>query len=68
MIWLLPHPLPPLRYIRPATNRKTEKQRQLAEERGREGMGESYDSVKAWSSINHSILSGGEEQQTGRKN
>jgi|LakMenEpi03Aug12_release.lakeMendotaPanAssembly.Ray.scaffolds.fasta_scaffold2938583_1 hypothetical protein len=42
-------------------NRKTEKQRQLADERGREGVGESYDSVKAWSSINHSILPGGEE-------
>jgi len=41
--------------------RKTEKERQLADGRGWEGGGrgaESYDRNKAWSSINHTILSG----------
>ncbi len=55
-IWLHAHPVPPQRhYARPATHRKTEKERQLSD-RGREG---------AWSWIirpqeslfNHSILS-----------
>ncbi len=45
---------------RPATHRKTEKERQLADGRGR-GRGwrgvESYDRKKVWSSINHSKLS-----------
>jgi hypothetical protein len=44
---------------RPATHRKTEKERQIAD--GREGRlrgsRKSYDDEKAWSSINHSILS-----------
>jgi hypothetical protein len=44
----------------PATHRKTEKQRQLADVRGGGGGGraKSYDSEKAWSSINHSTLYG----------
>jgi hypothetical protein len=38
---------------------KTEKERQLAHERGGEDRGgaRSYDDEKAWFSINHSILS-----------
>ncbi len=51
-------PLPPLPSVsRPATHRKTDKDRQLAD--GSEGGrgAESYDRKKAWSSINHSILS-----------
>ncbi len=48
MIWL-PSP-PPL---------KTEKERQLADRRGGgRGRLKTYDGEKAWSSINHSILSG----------
>jgi hypothetical protein len=60
MIWLQA-PAHPLRQVRPAKHRKTEKERQLADGRRRgEGGGrgtESYDCKKAWSSINHSILS-----------
>jgi hypothetical protein len=57
MIWLLAHPLP-RQYARPATYRKAEKERQLADERGG-GVGgaKSYGGEKAWSSINYSILS-----------
>jgi hypothetical protein len=40
MIWLLAHPLPPV--VRPATQRKTEKERQLADGRG----AQSYDRKK----------------------
>jgi hypothetical protein len=39
---------------RPASHRMTEKERQLADGRGRE----KEDGEKAWSSINHSMLSG----------
>jgi hypothetical protein len=56
---LAPRPSPsPLRL---ATHRNTEKERQLAPGRGGERGGrraESSDRKKAWSSINHSILSG----------
>jgi hypothetical protein len=44
---------------RPGTYRKTEKERQIAEGGWGEGNGggaESYDSKKAWSSINHTII------------
>jgi hypothetical protein len=54
MIWLL---LPPSK----SSKRKTEKERHLADGRGEGGCGEganSYDGEKAWSSINHSLLSG----------
>jgi hypothetical protein len=51
MTLLLLHPLLP-----PSTHRKTEKEKQFAEVRGWEGA-KSYDGEKAWSSINHSILS-----------
>jgi hypothetical protein len=65
MIWLLPHPLPPLPSVSstaPATHRKTEKERQLSDGiEGWEGGGaKSYDDEKAWSSVNHSVLSGSE--------
>jgi hypothetical protein len=55
MIWLLPRPLPLYHQkARPATHRKTEKERKLAH--GRRGGG-GQGAKKAWSSINHSILS-----------
>jgi hypothetical protein len=40
------------------THRKTEKERQIADERGGRGWGgdKSYDGEKSWSSINHSII------------
>jgi hypothetical protein len=62
MIWLLPHPFPLSRHeARPSTRRKTEKERQHADGRGGGGgvrrEANSYDSEKACSSINHSILS-----------
>ncbi len=53
-------PPPPRKHARPATHRKTEKERQLVDGIGGEGDGrgaESYDHKKAWSSINHSIIS-----------
>ncbi len=47
-----PYPFPPAplfhRYARPATHRKTEKERQLADGRG----AKSYDGEMAWSSMN----------------
>ncbi len=55
MIWLLPHPLSS-QWAPPATHRKTEKERQLADGRGGEGGGrgaESYNGKKAWPSINY---------------
>jgi hypothetical protein len=61
MIWLLTQPHS-RQQAEPATHRKTEKQRQVADRRGGEGGGrvaESYGHKnKAWSSINHQILSG----------
>jgi hypothetical protein len=42
----------------PATHRKTEKERQFAEGRGGGRTAESYDRKEGWSSINHSIFSG----------
>ncbi len=39
-----------------ATHRKTEKERQLADERGGGRGAESQDRKKAWPSINHSVL------------
>ncbi len=59
MTLLLPHH--PLNPARPAMHRKTEKDRQLADGRewgGGVGGGKSCDREKAWSSMNHSILSG----------
>jgi hypothetical protein len=57
MIWLLSR-----QETRPATHRKTEKERQLADGRGVGGGGgaKSYEGEKTWPSINHSILSGEE--------
>jgi hypothetical protein len=40
-----------------STGRKMEKERQLADGR-RRGGAESYDGEKAWTSVNHSIISG----------
>jgi hypothetical protein len=61
LIWFLAHPLPRSRQkARPATHRKTEKERQLAHGRGGEGGGrgtESFYRKEAWASTNHSILS-----------
>ncbi len=50
---------PSLQLAWPATHRKTEKERQLADGRGGEGGGgaKSYESEEALSSINHSIFS-----------
>ncbi len=63
-VLLFPSPLSCQR-APPATDRKTEKERQLAGGRGGKGMGRkptnSYDSKKAWSSINHTILSGNKQ-------
>jgi hypothetical protein len=58
MIQLLAHSLPrsPVR-ASPATHRKTEKEKQVADGRGGWQGAESYDSMKALSSMNHSILS-----------
>jgi len=62
MIWLLPHGLPPFpvtKLARPATHRKTEKERQLADRRGGERAGEEQIIRRRGSlvlSINHSIL------------
>jgi hypothetical protein len=58
MNWLLPHPLH-IQSARPATQRKTEKERYLPDERGGDGGGGaiSEDSEKAWTSINHPLLS-----------
>ncbi len=60
MIWLLPHHLPPsVSKLDRRHTRKAEKERQLAERE--EGVGKEPnqpDSEKAWSSINHPILSG----------
>ncbi len=58
MIWLLFHPLSPSTVNRRDRRHtgKTEKEWQVADGRG--GGAESYDRKKAWSSINHSILSG----------
>jgi hypothetical protein len=50
MIWLLLHPLTP--------HGKTEKERQPDYDTGDGGGAKSSDGEKAWSSINHSILSG----------
>jgi hypothetical protein len=63
MIWLLAHPLPPfspVSQLDKATQKNTVKERQVAHGRWREGVGEepNHPIVKAWSSINHSILSG----------
>ncbi len=64
MILLLAHPIPssPVSNLDRLTHRKTKKKRQLADGRGREGGGgqgaEPWDRKKAWSSKNHSILSG----------
>jgi len=60
-----PRPPPPIhlcrRYVGPATHRKIEKERQLADGSGRrEGCGrgaESNDLKKVWPSVNHSVLS-----------
>jgi hypothetical protein len=52
MIWLLPPSVPE---ARPATYRKTEKERQLAPGRGG-GVAKGYDGEEVWYSINHSIL------------
>jgi hypothetical protein len=61
MIWLLPLSLPPLPAVcsTPATQWKTEKERQLVDGRGGgEGEGAiSYNDEKAWSSIIYKILS-----------
>ncbi len=54
------HPLS-RKLARPSTHKKTEKERQLADRRGGGGgVGEepNHTTKKAWSSINHSILSG----------
>ncbi len=59
-IWLLPQPLSRQK-ARPATHRKTEKERQLVDGRdvwGDGGGAQSFYSEKAWSFRNHSILSG----------
>jgi hypothetical protein len=45
-------------YSEPSTHRKTEKERQIADERGSGGGAKSYDGEKAWPSINHSVYSG----------
>jgi hypothetical protein len=60
MIRLPPPPPSPVSKLNPETHRKTEKERQLADEGvGGGGIGaESDDRKKAWPSINHSILSG----------
>ncbi len=61
---LAPRPLPPpvsVSKLERATHRKIEIERQLAHGKGGEEGGrgaESYDRKKAWSSVNHSILSG----------
>ncbi len=55
-------PPPPVNLPRPATHRNAEKERQLADWRGGKGGSvrgaESYDRKRAWSSRNHSVLSG----------
>ncbi len=50
----MPPPPPPPSEARPATHRKTEKERQLDDGSGGAQL---YDAEKAWPSINHSILS-----------
>ncbi len=50
-------PQPARKKSRPATHRKTEEESQLDGGEGGERGAESYDRRKAWSSINHSILS-----------
>ncbi len=50
-----PSPPPPRQYARPATHRKTEKEKRLADDGGRERGGrgaKSFDRKKAWPSIN----------------
>jgi hypothetical protein len=56
-----PHPPPLPAEALPATLIHAEKERQVAEGKGGGGSVrgvESYDRKKAWSSINHSVLSG----------
>jgi hypothetical protein len=52
MSWLLPFPLPPspVSQLDRATHRKTEKERQIADGREGEGLGEEPRGEKAWSS------------------
>jgi len=57
MIRLLAQLSSPVPQARPATHKKTEIERHLAEE-GCGGKAKSYDIEKVWSSMNHSILSG----------
>ncbi len=57
MIWLLPHPLPPFSL---ASCISFSAFMCVAGRAGRGGRAKSYDGEKAWSSINHSILSGAE--------
>jgi hypothetical protein len=61
IIWLLHHPSPTSVSARRATHRKTKKERQPAGGRGGElgdgGGAKSEDRKKAWSSINHEIVS-----------
>ncbi len=53
-----PSPSPASSKLDGATHRKTEKERQLdLQEKGRKRAGEEPDRKKAWSSINHSMLS-----------
>jgi hypothetical protein len=53
MIWLLAHPLPPsaVSKLDPATHRKTEKERQLADGRGGKGAGEEPNHMTAKSLV-----------------
>jgi hypothetical protein len=62
MIWLLAHPFPPLPSESSTGDKQEDRERETSCWReGGEGWGgrgaESYDRKKAWSSINHSILS-----------
>ncbi len=55
---VLPHP-PFRQQPRPETHRKTEKERQVVPDNGGGGQGaKSYDRIKAWPSMNHSIRFG----------
>jgi hypothetical protein len=62
MIWLLPPPLPHLLSLSSTGDTQTDKEIQHADRRGDGGGAKSYDRKKAWSSINHSILSSDAER------
>ncbi len=72
MIWLLPHPLQPQLQPVSIDQRHTGRLRKRCREGGGEvrrgsGRAKSYDSEKAWSSINHSMPSGCERRRSVKK-